>query len=32
MHKGEKALLTCTAPNAYGEAGSPPTIPPNATL
>lgn len=32
MLKGEKALLTCTAPNAYGESGSPPTIPPNATL
>lgn len=32
MKKGEKSLLTCTAPNAYGETGSPPTIPPNATL
>merc|ERR550537_40774 len=32
MKKGEKALLTCTAPYAYGEAGSPPTIPPNSTL
>ncbi|EGR30370.1 peptidyl-prolyl cis-trans isomerase, putative [Ichthyophthirius multifiliis] len=32
MKRGEKALLTCTAPYAYGEAGSPPQIPPNATL
>lgn len=32
MKKGEKALLTCTAPNAYGDTGSPPTIPPKATL
>jgi len=32
MLKGEKSLLTCTASNAYGETGSPPTIPPNATL
>jgi len=32
MTKGEKAVLTCTAPYAYGASGSPPTIPPNATL
>jgi len=32
MKKGELAKLTCTAPNAYGEQGSPPKIPPNATL
>lgn len=32
MKKGEKALLTCKAEYAYGEAGSPPKIPPNATL
>ncbi|BDA45510.1 Peptidyl-prolyl cis-trans isomerase FKBP62 [Coccomyxa sp. Obi] len=30
--KGEKALLTCKADYAYGEQGSPPKIPPNATL
>ena len=32
MRKGEKAFLQCTAPFAYGASGSPPTIPPNATL
>lgn len=32
MKRGEKALLTCSAENAYGETGSPPTIPANATL
>jgi len=32
MRKGELARLTCAAPYAYGEQGSPPKIPPNATL
>ncbi|CAM8978839.1 unnamed protein product [Rhodiola kirilowii] len=32
MKKGENALFTIPAELAYGEAGSPPTIPPNATL
>ena len=32
MKKGEKAILTCTSEYAYGENGSPPTIPPDATL
>jgi len=32
MVRGEKSLLTCTAPYAYGANGSPPTIPANATL
>eukprot|EP00897_Mesotaenium_endlicherianum_P005560 jgi/Mesen1/5031/ME000025S04430 len=32
MTKGEKALFTIAAEYAYGEAGSPPTIPPNSTL
>lgn len=32
MKQGEKAILTCTAPYAYGESGSPPKIPANATL
>ena len=32
MKKGEKAILTCKAPYAYGAQGSPPKIPPNATL
>eukprot|EP01026_Neomeris_dumetosa_P027847 TRINITY_DN225_c1_g1_i1.p1 TRINITY_DN225_c1_g1~~TRINITY_DN225_c1_g1_i1.p1 ORF type:complete len:578 (+),score=125.51 TRINITY_DN225_c1_g1_i1:85-1818(+) len=32
MKKGEKALLTCAPDYAYGERGSMPTIPPNATL
>mmetsp|Transcript_11683 Transcript_11683/g.28662 ORF Transcript_11683/g.28662 Transcript_11683/m.28662 type:complete len:590 (-) Transcript_11683:389-2158(-) len=32
MKKGEKAVLACSAPYAYGESGSPPKIPPGATL
>ena len=32
MKKGEVAVLTCTADYAYGKQGSPPTIPPDATL
>lgn len=32
MKKGELARLTCKPEYAYGEAGSPPKIPPNATL
>ncbi|XP_060530303.1 FK506-binding protein 59-like [Cylas formicarius] len=32
MKIGERAILTCSPSYAYGEAGSPPTIPPNATL
>jgi FK506-binding protein 4/5 len=32
MRKGEKAELICRADYAYGEGGSPPKIPPNATL
>lgn len=32
MRKGETAVLKCTAPYAYGEAGSPPKIPGGATL
>ncbi|XP_050308146.1 FK506-binding protein 59 [Anthonomus grandis grandis] len=32
MKKGEQALLTCAPEYAYGESGSPPTIPPNSTL
>nr|XP_043635861.1 peptidyl-prolyl cis-trans isomerase FKBP62-like [Erigeron canadensis] len=32
MKKGENALFTIPAELAYGETGSPPTIPPNATL
>ena len=32
MLKGEVALLTCTAEYAYRKSGSPPKIPPNATL
>ena len=32
MKKGEKAVLTCKPDYAYGAAGSPPTIPPGATL
>ncbi|XP_048139351.1 peptidyl-prolyl cis-trans isomerase FKBP62-like isoform X2 [Rhodamnia argentea] len=32
MKKGENAIFTIPPELAYGEAGSPPTIPPNATL
>ncbi|XP_027921388.1 70 kDa peptidyl-prolyl isomerase-like [Vigna unguiculata] len=32
MKKGETALFTIPPELAYGESGSPPTIPPNATL
>lgn len=32
MRKGEQAILTCAPDYAYGKAGSPPTIPPDATL
>ena len=32
MTKGEKSLLTCKAAYAYGDNGSPPSIPPAATL
>ncbi|KAK3743638.1 hypothetical protein RRG08_030760 [Elysia crispata] len=32
MRKGEVAKLTCKAEYAYGASGSPPKIPPNATL
>jgi len=32
MKKGEKSLLTCLPDYAYGKSGSPPTIPPDATL
>ncbi|XWS31224.1 hypothetical protein CRYUN_Cryun23aG0059100 [Craigia yunnanensis] len=32
MKKGENAILTIPPEMAYGESGSPPTIPPNATL
>jgi FKBP-type peptidyl-prolyl cis-trans isomerase FkpA len=32
MHPGEKARLVCPSKIAYGDAGSPPTIPPGATL
>jgi len=32
MKKGEQAILTCAPNYAYGEGGSPPAIPPNATL
>lgn len=32
MKVGEKASLLCPASTAYGEAGAPPAIPPNAEL
>lgn len=32
MSIGEKAILTINAENGYGASGSPPVIPPNATL
>ncbi len=32
MKKGEKAVLTIKPEYGYGEQGSPPTIPANATL
>jgi FK506-binding protein 4/5 len=32
MKKGEQAVFTIAPDHAYGESGSPPTIPPNATL
>jgi peptidylprolyl isomerase len=32
MRKGEKATLVCSPDYAYGARGSPPSIPPNATL
>jgi peptidylprolyl isomerase len=32
MKVGEKAILKCTPSYAYGATGSPPKIPPNATL
>ncbi|XP_065344686.1 FK506-binding protein 59 isoform X1 [Cloeon dipterum] len=32
MKKGEKSMFVCRADYAYGQSGSPPTIPPNATL
>lgn len=32
MKRGEVAILTCKSSYAYGDAGSPPTIPPKATL
>lgn len=32
MKKGENAIFTIPAELAYGETGSPPTIPPNSTL
>ncbi|XP_056636515.1 FK506-binding protein 59 [Diorhabda sublineata] len=32
MKKGERSILTCAPEYAYGANGSPPTIPPNATL
>jgi peptidylprolyl isomerase len=32
MRKGERAMLTCRSDYAFGENGSPPTIPSGATL
>jgi len=32
LHVGEKARLTCPPDTAYGPKGSPPRVPPNATL
>lgn len=32
MKKGEQAILTCAPEYAYGQSGSPPTIPPDSTL
>ncbi len=32
MNKGEKAQVVCPSAVAYGDSGSPPTIPPGATL
>ncbi|RZF38651.1 hypothetical protein LSTR_LSTR003457 [Laodelphax striatellus] len=32
MKKGEICVLTCKSEYAYGKSGSPPTIPPDATL
>jgi len=32
MKKGERAMLICAPEYAYGQAGSPPTIPPDSTL
>jgi FK506-binding protein 4/5 len=32
MKKGEIAILTCAPEYAYGKSGSPPSIPPDATL
>lgn len=32
LHVGEKAQITCPPATAYGAKGSPPHIPPNATL
>lgn len=32
MRKGERAVFTIPPDLAYGEAGSPPMVPPNSTL
>ena len=32
MKKGEKSQIVCPSAVAYGDSGSPPTIPPGATL